>query len=649
MAYDVRTDWRRVSPKAGRTMIFAHQPGARPLDGYEIQRGVGVGGFGEVYFAKTDAGKEVALKRIQRNLDGEVRGVKQCLNLKHPHLVALYDLKTDAEGQAWVIMEYVSGASLRDVIERHPQGMPIADVARWFRGIAAGVACLHEHEIVHRDLKPANVFDDQGFIKVGDYGLSKFIPTSRRSGHTASIGTVHYMAPEIGRGAYGKEIDVYAMGVILYEMLTGHVPFDGESVHEIIIRHLTDNPDLTAVPAAYRHVVQRALRKDPIKRYRNATEMLTTWQTAERDAPVRLRSAPIPAEPVLADRVAAASVAAELVDAELVEPRRGSPPPLAARQAARSYARCPRPTPPVSPTSMSGSTKLLLLVGLVLLLHFNPLLVPLAIVLGLGYLAYAGIRDWTSGLLHVGAPVRPGQWRNPVADHAALVAAVRRRLGSNTFSQRAAEWTGSLLSATFLTAVLTLSVVLLQGSILDGSNAGWAVWAWLASVSALGSWILLTLGKCWEAEADRYQPRRLSMLGAGLMIGAVAWGLGRWLMLDLPVTDHWANRAVGHATRLSALLQPDGAPLLSAYLVYFAGLFVVPRWWRQMDPVRRTRLNLWSTAVCLLWAWIMDAVCPIPQPWGLVQVGVISVVIQSAAPWISPTARVAMVQGSYER
>ena len=254
---------RQPQPKAGGKMKFAYKTGARPLDGYEIQCGVGVGGFGDVYFAKTDAGKEVALKRIQRNLDIEVRGVKQCLNLKHPNLIALYDMKSDDEGQTWVVMEYVGGESLKAVIDRNPHGLPAEQAERWFRGIAAGVGCLHDHGIVHRDLKPANIFDDQGFIKVGDYGLSKFISTSRRSGQTESVGTVHYMAPEIGRGVYGKEIDVYALGIILYEMLTGRVPFDGESSQEIIMKHLTDNPDLSAVPPPYREVIQRALRKDP--------------------------------------------------------------------------------------------------------------------------------------------------------------------------------------------------------------------------------------------------------------------------------------------------------------------------------------------------------------------------------------------------
>ena len=95
-----------------------------------------------------------------------------------------------------------------------------------------------------------------GARKIGDYGLSKYISCSRRSGQTESVGTFHYMAPEIGRGVYGKEIDIYALGIILFEMLTGRVPFEGESSQEIIMKHLTAEPDLSGVAEPYRQVIR---------------------------------------------------------------------------------------------------------------------------------------------------------------------------------------------------------------------------------------------------------------------------------------------------------------------------------------------------------------------------------------------------------
>src|SRR5438105_3150201 len=134
---------RADSPRADlpRAAIkFTYPSGARPLEGYTIKRGVGRGGFGEVYFATSDAGKEVALKLIRRNLDVELRGVTQCLNLKHPNLIALYDIRTDEMGDQWVVMEYVAGESLEEVIDRNPNGLHIEQVLWWMRGLCAGVA-----------------------------------------------------------------------------------------------------------------------------------------------------------------------------------------------------------------------------------------------------------------------------------------------------------------------------------------------------------------------------------------------------------------------------------------------------------------------------------------------------------------------------
>lgn len=257
-------------------MKFSYPSGSTPLEGYTIKRGIGIGGFGEVYFALNDAGKEVALKKIQRNLDVELRGVRQCLNLKHVNLISLWDIRSNEYGESWVVMEYVPGPSLRDAVEASPTGMPEEQAKIWFASTASGVAYLHEHGIVHRDLKPGNIFcdEDEQVIKIGDYGLSKFISCSRRSGQTESVGTFHYMAPEIGKGVYGKEIDIYALGIILYEILTGLVPFDGESTQEIIMKHLTADPDVGVVPEEFRKVISKALRKDPELRYGSVPEMV---------------------------------------------------------------------------------------------------------------------------------------------------------------------------------------------------------------------------------------------------------------------------------------------------------------------------------------------------------------------------------------
>src|SRR5919201_1258235 len=223
-------------------MKFTYGSGQKPLDGYTIKRGVGRGGFGEVYYGVSDGGKEVALKLIRSNLEVELRGISQCLNLKHPNLVNLYDLR-----------------------------------------------------IVPRALKPGNVFIEGGSVKVGDYGLAKFISDSRRTAQTQSVGTVHYMAPEISTGNYNKQIDIYAAGVILYEMLTGRVPFEGESAGEILMKHLTTPPDLTKLPPAFIPLVGRALAKNPAHRYASMAEMaLAVESVGPPAAKAAFKAAPPP-------------------------------------------------------------------------------------------------------------------------------------------------------------------------------------------------------------------------------------------------------------------------------------------------------------------------------------------------------------------
>ncbi len=254
-------------------MAYTFRHGDRPLEGVTIQRAVGRGGFGEVYYAVTDAGKEIALKYLRENPEVELRGVQQVMNLTSPHLVQIHDVRHNASGEAFVIMEYIAGPSLRDVLLAEPGPMPPAKAVFFAKGIAAGLNDLHAKGVVHRDLKPGNIFFDAGYVKIGDYGLSKHMGISQHSGQTASVGTAHYMAPEIGSGRYTRQVDIYALGVMLYEMLVGRLPFTGSSLQEVIIRQMRDEPDTSAVPAAFTPIVARALAKEPEERYSDVNEM----------------------------------------------------------------------------------------------------------------------------------------------------------------------------------------------------------------------------------------------------------------------------------------------------------------------------------------------------------------------------------------
>jgi len=255
-------------------MAYTFKHGDRPIEGYTIQRAVGRGGFGEVYYSVSDGGREVAIKYLRDNPQIELRGVSNCINLKSPYLVSIFDVKKTTDGEYAIIMEYCSGPSLRDLLIAEPQGFTPEKAAFFLREIGKGLSYLHDRGIVHRDLKPGNIFFDDGYVKIGDYGLSKFISVSRHSGQTASVGTVHYMAPEIGSGNYSRGVDIYALGVILFEMLLGKVPFEGSSMAEVLMKHLTTQPELDQLPQPFGSIIRKALEKDPNDRYQNVDEMV---------------------------------------------------------------------------------------------------------------------------------------------------------------------------------------------------------------------------------------------------------------------------------------------------------------------------------------------------------------------------------------
>lgn len=635
-------------------MRFAYKTGERPLEGYKINRGVGAGGFGEVYLAVSDAGKEVALKRVQRNLEIEVRGVSQCLNLKHPNLVDLYDVKYDDQGEAWVVMEFIAGESLKEVIDRYPQGMPQDQALAWFRQIGAGVAYLHSQGIVHRDLKPGNIFDDQGIVKIGDYGLSKLISASRRSGQTQSVGTFHYMAPEIGRGVYGKGIDIYALGILLYEMLTGRVPFDGETSQEIIMKHLTDNPDVTLVAEPFRPVIQRALRKDPDKRFANVPQMIDAIENAVCDGdPVRVIEATAidRTDPVVigddvppdADMVFGPLQQHPVVVAQVVSPKQGS----GQRRPGENRGRVPPSGPPSESrpltvkdlTRLASNNKLLVAILLMALIFVRPELIPLLVLCGLGWAGYQLFRAlfWRyppQGSGAVALRRDDPRWRKEM----------RRRLSRKLVSERVAELSGSMLAAAIVASGLVLIALLLEGRTLDGSVAGWAFYAWLTITSIIGAWMILVLGKLWESSEGDQAARRLTQLMAGSALGLVAFATAHWLMVQPVNHDQLTARVFADDQLTGWWLSADGQPLIAAYMVYFGGLFVLLRWWRQTDPLRKTRLSWATAAIGVFWAWILTMFLPFPQPWGYLLAATISVAVQCSAPWINEKKTLLMAE-----
>lgn len=637
------------SSSASKSMSFTFPPGAQPLSPYTIRRGVGVGGFGEVYFAVSEAGKEVALKRIQRNLEVELRGVSQCLNLKHPNLVSLYDICRDGDGGSWVVMEYVAGNNLREVLDQNPAGLPESDARQWFAGIAAGVSHLHGAGLVHRDLKPGNVFDDLGIVKVGDYGLSKYISASQRGGHTESVGTFHYMAPEIGRGQYGREIDIYALGIILYELLTGRVPFDGESCHEIIVKHLTALPDLSAVASPYREVIASALDKDPTKRPATVADLIRPLEIGAPSAAVLPGLHPNQVNGVDTAKTTAQTKGAVKAKSQLHEP--------VATVAATSVTRPPYERPGEEPLlrairkttydlglwwqSLEQSPRSRFWIGafVAFILFVNTSwLLPVLSVLAAIYVPYYIIRQMVLHTNEQPSYARAHQLaslsakpKRPKSKHE-WKTEVRNTLRAKHNLVRLAELNTSWLasSLTVLAMAVVAGVIGLRSG--DVTAIELAPFFWMALVVLVGAQGILLLGKLWERDEGEGLPRRLVLAGIGALVGWWAYSLTDFFLLStMPAQSDWLQGDLPQA-----LYHENGTVRASGMMAHFALLFGGIRWWKTVDPLRRTRLSLWAVAVTCVAAWGVHQLLPIPQPIGLLVAGGLAIATQMSAPWINP-------------
>jgi hypothetical protein len=639
---------------------FTYPGGSRPLEGYTIKRGVGQGGFGEIYYALNDAGKEVALKLIRRNLDVELRGIRQCLNIKHPNLIDLYDIRQDAQGDTWVVMEYVSGLCLQDAIDNYPHGMPLEEVLAWMHGMGAAVAYLHDHGIVHRDLKPGNVFSNEGVVKVGDYGLSKFISCSRRSGHTESVGTVHYMAPEVANGRYGKEIDVYAMGIILYEMLTGRVPFEGESVGEVLMKHLTAKPDVSPLSEPFRGVVAKALEKDPAQRYRSAAEMLAALPQPKQALPGTGR---LPSGRPYAAGVAGGIGADEHPAETIVRAETADEEPIL-RFIKQNWAKARKTwdeanLPPIVKIG-------LLCAGILVLVTNFHAIIPLAVSLFIVYCCYRLIRAF---VLAWQGPKEKFKYETDTANRAQAMAegapgtspaaaAVQEQrkqelkvakkrwekavpaLVLGTPRERVAELLGSLLLSVLVAVAMTVVMSLVCGYF-SGADPRPEQCAWLLLVSIAGAWAVLIPSKLWEGTRGDPALRRFVMMVLGLSLGELTYFIAMFFQVALPPSP---NFRTPHYSLPQTFYSFDGQPKLMAYLACFGLLFVLLRWWTQADPLRSKRLRIWTLLVTVVMAGIIAMILDFPQPWLPMVAGAISVTVQLSSPWANPRRRVRQIK-----
>jgi serine/threonine-protein kinase len=252
---------------------------------YRIIRKLGAGGMANVYLAEDqELGRRVAIKILDDKhaaddsfIERFRREAKNAAGLSHPNIVSIYD-RGEAEGTYYIAMEYLSGRSLKElIVGRGPT--PIQIAIDYTRQILAALGFAHRHGIVHRDIKPHNVVvDADGRVKVTDFGIARS-GASQMTEVGSIIGTAQYLSPEQARGSpVDQRSDVYSVGIVLYEMLTGTVPFTGDTPLEIAMKHLSEVPVPPSelrpdVPEDLDLVVLRALAKDPGDRYQTAEEM----------------------------------------------------------------------------------------------------------------------------------------------------------------------------------------------------------------------------------------------------------------------------------------------------------------------------------------------------------------------------------------
>jgi len=266
---------------------------------YAVERQLGRGGMATVYLARDlRHERSVALKVLQpdlaRSLGAErfLREIRTAARLQHPHILSVHD-SGDAEGQLWFTMPYVEGESLRRRLERERQ-LPIEDALRIARQVADGLDYAHRHGVVHRDIKPENILLSEGHALVADFGISRALsPEGAGEALTetgVTVGTPAYMSPEQATGqAVDARTDVYALGVVLYEMLAGEPPFTGPNPQAVIAKRFhTDAVPLRAVrpavPAQVDQAVARALARVPTDRFASTAELARALATPSEPA-----------------------------------------------------------------------------------------------------------------------------------------------------------------------------------------------------------------------------------------------------------------------------------------------------------------------------------------------------------------------------
>ena len=270
--------------------------GQKINDRYEIIKSIGEGGMANVYLAyDTILDRNVAIKVLRGDLANDEKFVRRfqrealsASSLSHPNIVAMYDVGED-NGLYYIVMEYVEGKTLKQLLKKRGS-LTLSEAIDIMLQLTDGMAHAHDSYIVHRDLKPQNIMiQDDGQIKITDFGIAMALNSTQLTQTNSVMGSVHYLPPEqaAGKGATIKS-DIYSMGIIFYELLTGELPFKGDSAVEIALKQMKEPlPDVhklnNDIPQSIENIILKATAKNPKNRYDDAKSMHNDLLTALND------------------------------------------------------------------------------------------------------------------------------------------------------------------------------------------------------------------------------------------------------------------------------------------------------------------------------------------------------------------------------
>ena len=260
--------------------------GQKINDRYEIIRNIGEGGMANVYLSlDTILNRKVAVKVLRGDLATDEKFLRKfqreasaASNLDHPNIVGIYDVGED-NGNYFIVMEYVEGQTLKSLIKRRGS-LTLPEVLDIMTQLTSGIAHAHQNGIIHRDIKPQNVLIlDDGLIKIADFGIAHALNSDELTQTNSVMGSVHYLPPEQANGEQSTfKSDIYSLGILMFELLTGHVPFKGENAVEIAIKQMKDPiPSIrdikTDIPQSVENIILKATAKNPRNRYDKADDM----------------------------------------------------------------------------------------------------------------------------------------------------------------------------------------------------------------------------------------------------------------------------------------------------------------------------------------------------------------------------------------